>query len=86
MELNVELPDALANEAKAAGLLAPDAIAKLLREAIARRKQFDAFFATCERLRAAEIPQMTEDEIQAEINAYRAEQREKRDRDRADRS
>lgn len=43
MELIVNLPDPLAKEAKAAGLLAPRAIEKLLREAIERRKQLDAF-------------------------------------------
>lgn len=46
MELTVNLPDPLAKEAKAAGLLGPQGIEKLLREAIERRKQIDAFFAT----------------------------------------
>ena len=49
MELIVNLPDPLAKEAKAAGLLAPREIEKLLREAIERRKQLDSFFATVER-------------------------------------
>ena len=80
MELTVNLPDPLAKEAKAAGLLAPQAIEKLLREAIERRKQIDAFFATVERLRAASIPPMSEEEIQAEVDALRAERRAARDR------
>jgi len=33
MELKVNLPDTLASEAKAAGLLTPQAIERLLREA-----------------------------------------------------
>jgi len=85
VELTANLPDTLANEAKAAGLLAPQAIEKLLREAIERRKQLDSFFATVERLRAAGIPPMSEEEIQAEVDAVRAERRTARNRDRADR-
>ena len=73
MELTVKLPDPLAKEAQAAGLLGPQAIEKLLREAIERRKQIDSFFATVDRLRAANIPPMSEEEIQAEIDAVRAE-------------
>lgn len=85
MELTVKLPDPLAKEARAAGLLAPQAIEKLLREAIERRKQIDSFFATVERLRAANIPPMSEEEIQAEVDAVRAERRAARQRDRANR-
>jgi hypothetical protein len=36
MELKVNLPDALASEAKAAGLLTPQAIASMLREQLRR--------------------------------------------------
>lgn len=85
MELTVKLPDHLAKEARAAGLLAPQAIEKLLREAIERRKQIDSFFATVERLRAANTPPMSEEEIQAEVDAVRAERRAARQRDRANR-
>lgn len=80
MQLTVNIPDPLANEAKAAGLLAPEAIEQLLREAIERRRQLDSFFGTVERLRAADIPPMSEDEIQAEIDAVRAERRARRNR------
>ena len=85
MELIVKLPDPLAKEAKAAGLLGPRAIEKLLREAIERRKQIVSFFATVERLRAANIPPMSEEEIQAEVDAVRAARRAARQRDRANR-
>lgn len=86
MELIVNLPDTLANEARAAGLLAPQSIEKLLREAIERRRQLEAFFTTVERLRAADIAPMSDEEIQAEVDAVRAERRAARNRDRADRS
>jgi hypothetical protein len=65
----------LAKEAKAAGLFGPQAIEKLLREAIERRNQIDSFFAIVERLRAANIPPMSEEEIQAEVDAVRTERR-----------
>lgn len=54
MEFIVKLPHPLAKEANAAGLLGQRAIEKLLREAIERRSQIDSFFATVERLRAAQ--------------------------------
>ena len=71
VELKLSLPDQLAEEARAAGLLAPESIEKLLREAIERRKKVDEFFATLDRLHAADIPPMTMGEIQAEVNAAR---------------
>ncbi len=74
LELKVDLPDSLANEAKAAGLLTPEGIERLLREAI-RRKAFDDFLTVADRVEAANIPPMTMEEINAEIKAYRQERR-----------
>ncbi len=45
MELIVNLPDSLANEAKAAGLLTADAIEQLLREAVQRKAVGELFEA-----------------------------------------
>ncbi len=58
LELKVDLPDSLANEAKAAGLLTPEGIERLLRDAI-RRKAFDDFLTVADRVEAANIPPMT---------------------------
>jgi hypothetical protein len=80
MELTVNLPDTLAKEAKAAGLLTPEAIERLLREAV-RRKAVDELFEAADRLAAANLPPMTMEEIQAEVDAVR-----KARRDRAARS
>jgi hypothetical protein len=71
VERKLSLPDELAQDAQAAGLLAPESIEKLLREAIERRKKIDEFFATLDRLHAANIPPMTMEEIQAEVEAVR---------------
>ena len=72
MEFKLNLPDALANEAQAAGLLTPQAIEQLLREAV-RRKAVNELFEAADRLAAANIPPMTMEEIQAEVDAVRRE-------------
>lgn len=76
MELRVDLPDGLANEAEAAGLLTPEAIERLLREAV-RRKGVDELFEAADRMAAANIPPMTMQEIQAEVDAVRKARRER---------
>lgn len=76
--LEINLPDSLAKEAEQAGLLTSEAIAKLLREAMERRQGIDELFAAMDRMAAVEGEPMTEDEIQAEIEAARAERRARR--------
>lgn len=76
MELTVNLPDSLANEAKAAGLLTADAIEKLLREAV-RRKAVDELFEAMDRMADVNLPPMTMEEIQAEVDAVRKARRER---------
>jgi post-segregation antitoxin (ccd killing protein) len=72
--IEITLPDALAEEAKGAGLLAPEAIEDLLRCKLAsdRLKRLQQA-----RIRLSARPEeaMTQEEIQAEIKAYRQEQR-----------
>jgi len=72
--LEINLPDALAREAKAAGLLAPEAVRKLFAEAL-RQRAFDELLSVADRVEAAGVPPMTMDEINAEVKAYRAERR-----------
>lgn len=76
MELKVNLPDTLANEAQAAGLLTPQAIERMLREAV-RSKAVNELFETADRLAAANIPPMTMAEIQSEVDAVRQARRER---------
>ena len=76
MEPKVSLPDTLANEAQAAGLLTSQAIERLLREAV-RSKAVHELFETADRLAAANIPPMTMEEIQAEVDAIRKARRER---------
>ena len=76
MELKVDLPDTLADEAKAAGLLTSQAIERLLREAV-RSQAVNELFETADRLAAANIAPMTMAEIQAEVDAVRKARRER---------
>ena len=72
--LEISLPDSLAEEAKAAGLLAPEAIEQMVREAI-RRRALEELKQAMGRMAAVEGPVMTPQEIQEEIRAARAERR-----------
>ncbi|MCC6532191.1 MAG: hypothetical protein IT531_06560 [Burkholderiales bacterium] len=76
MELTVNLPDSLAKEAKAAGLLTAEAIEKLLREAV-RRKAVDELFDAMDRMADANLAPMTMEEIQTEVDAVRQARRER---------
>lgn len=74
--ITVSLPDELAQQAQSAGLLLPDAIERLLREAM-KKRQVDQLFATMDKL-AQVKPALTEAEIDAEIEAARADRARRR--------
>lgn len=73
-ELTVKLPDELARQILAAGLLDEVALEKVFREAL-RKLAVGELFAALDEIEAAKLPPMTEAQIQAEINAARAERR-----------
>jgi len=72
--LEINLPDALAQEAQRAGLLTPEAIEALLREAV-RQRRINRLFEIKNQLRSTGIAPMTPEEIEAEIHAAREEAR-----------
>lgn len=72
LEITLSLPDSLAKEAQQAGLLAPEELERLVREAL-RAKRVERLFKAREKLAAEPLPPMTTEEIQAEIDAYRAQ-------------
>jgi len=72
--VQITLPDQLAEEAARAGLLASERIEALLREQL-RAERIGRLGVARDRLAADPLPPMTADEIQAEIDAYRAERR-----------
>lgn len=72
--LEITLPDSLATEAKAAGLLESSMLERLVREAL-RENRLQHLAVLRERLATDPLPPMTQEEIQAEIEAYRAQPR-----------
>jgi post-segregation antitoxin (ccd killing protein) len=74
--ITVSLPDDLAQQAQAAGLLLPAALETLLREAM-KRRDVDQLFGSIDKLNAL-VPALTEKEIDAEIAAARAERARRR--------
>jgi len=72
--VRITLPDELARELAAFGLLEPQVLETILRDRLRATRIAD--LATIRaKLRAKPRPPMTNDEIDAEIAAYRAEQR-----------
>jgi hypothetical protein len=74
LEVTVTLPENVAREAEANGLLALEAMERLLREEL-RRRQVEGLFAAADRLAAGAAPPLTPSEVEVEIAAARAEKR-----------
>ena len=72
--VQITLPDALAQEATKAGLLAPEKIECILRERL-REERIQRMKTARATLAAQPLEPMTPQEISAEIDAYRTEQR-----------
>lgn len=76
LEVKVDLPESLAKEAQQAGLLTPQAIETMLREAV-RSRRIARLVEARRNIAAAGVAPLTMEEIQAEIEADRAERRGK---------
>lgn len=74
-KIEIELPDATAKAAKAAGLLTPQALDRLLTDAIRRRQAADSLLTIVDRAAAAGIEPMSMEEVDAEVKAARASRR-----------
>ena len=72
LEVKLNLPDSLANEARQAGLLTSEELERLVREAL-RARRVERLTAVRETLAANPLPPMTSEEIQAEIDAFRVQ-------------
>ena len=72
--VQITLPDALAQEAAQAGLLTPEKIERMLRDQL-RAERMARMKAARDKLAADPLQPMTPEEISAEIEAYRSEQR-----------
>lgn len=74
VEIKLSLPESVAQEAAARGLLKPESLESLLREEI-RRRRVDRLFESADRLAAVPLSPLTESEVEAEIQAVRSERR-----------
>lgn len=70
LEIKLSLPESVAREAAASGLLEPESMESLLREALRKRRR-DRLFEAADRLTAVALPTLTEAEVKAEVQAVR---------------
>jgi len=75
--IQIELPDATVQAAREAGLLTPQALERLLIDALKRKQAGEALLAIADRVADAGVAPMSMDEINAEVKAARAERRQR---------
>jgi len=73
--VHLDLPESVAAEAKARGLLDPERVAGLIARELGHESDQRSFFEIAREIRAQPGEPMTMEEIQAEVNAVRAERR-----------
>jgi hypothetical protein len=71
IEIKLTLPDNLAREAEARGLLTPKALQQLIDAEVERRRALDRLFTTLDQLAEVDLPPMSAEELNAEIKAAR---------------
>ena len=71
------MPDANANAARDAGLLTPQALERLINDALRRKQAADSLLSIAGRVAAAGIPSMSMEEINAAVKAARAERKQR---------
>ena len=74
LEVTLDLPDRLAREAQAAGMLTPKALSQLLKDAMQRRAA-QSLLAGAARGTAADGKPLSMKAIQAEVNSVRRTRR-----------
>lgn len=74
VEVKLDLPDALAQEVARMGLLEPDALQAMLREAV-RVRRIERLAEARRNVAAAGAPPLSMEDINSEIKADRAERR-----------
>ena len=74
VEIKINLPDNVVQEAKESGLLTPKSIEAMLRAELHRRRAA-RLFETADRLAALDMQPLTNAEVEAEIQAARSTKR-----------
>lgn len=72
--ITITLPESLATQAKAEGLLTPENVEQLLREQI-RRRRMRELMATADKLAKVDLPPVSEEEVVTIVHEVRAERR-----------
>ena len=75
--IQIELPDATAQAARDAGLLTPQAMARLINHELRRQQAADSLLSIAARVAAAGIAPLSMEEINAEVKAARAERKQR---------
>jgi hypothetical protein len=75
--IQLDLPDALVNEARKSGLLESQRLGEMLNEELRRERARKEFGRRLKELHSLPGEPMTYEEIQAEIDAVRAERRQR---------
>ncbi len=78
IDITLTLPDDLAREAEAHGLLTPMALQQLIDAEVARRRKRERLFTTMEQLAAIDLPPLSDEELNAGIQSAREEKRARR--------
>ncbi len=78
-KIQIEITDATAQAAQAAGLLTSQTMERLLANALSKQQAADYLLTIADEVAAANIPSMTAEEIQTEVNAARIEKRQRAD-------
>ncbi len=78
IDIRLTLPDELAREAAARGLLTSEVLQQLIDAEVERRRKIERLFSTMDELAAVDPPPLSNDELNAEIKAARAERRSRR--------
>jgi hypothetical protein len=73
-ELTLTLPDQLAADAERLGVLRPEDLEGLIRAEV-RRRAWDRLYDAMQRLADVDEPPLSDEELEAEIQAARAERR-----------
>ena len=76
LQVQLNLPDQLAQEAQRAGLLTGVAIERLIEEAL-QRQAGEKLLDAMQRLREANVPPLTEDDISAAVTAARTARKDR---------
>ncbi len=71
-KIQIELPESTAKAAKEAGLLTPEALNRLLTDALRRQRAADALLTIADRTASAGVAPMSMQEVDAEVKAVRA--------------